>query len=356
MMTMETGPLTFGVWLAETIARWRLVLKVMAATVLVAALAVIILPPVFKSHASFVTAASSSAKMSSALGGASGLAGLASQLGFASGSEPSESPSFYLKLMESEELRRRLLNSRFQDPRGRSPRDSATLLQILRIRSDDSVRRMEIGMKRILKSMDITADLKTNLIDLTVTSRWPDLAAAIANRTIQLVDAFNHEQRVSMARSKRVFVQDRLDSARVELQQAEERQRMFYDQNRQWHSSPQLTFEEGRIRRSVDIATDLFLALQRQFETARLDEFNDAAMITVVDPAVPPHKAEWPRYWVALATSLAVGGILGLLVAGSAAILADWRRRNPQTASALHDSVATLPFPLGARRRGSRLP
>jgi uncharacterized protein involved in exopolysaccharide biosynthesis len=353
---METEPLTFGVWLAETIARWRLVLKVMAGTVVAAALAVVILPPVFKSHASFVTASSSSAKMSSALGGGSGIAGLASQLGFSTGSEPSESPNFYLKLMESEELRRRLLSSRFQDPRGRSPRDSATLLQILRIRSDDSVRRMEIGMTRILKSMNVTADLKTNLVELSVTSRWPDLAAAIANRTIQLVDAFNHEQRVGLARSKRVFVQDRLDSARAELQQAEERQRMFYDQNRQWRSSPQLTFEEGRIRRGVDIATDLFLALQRQFETARLDEFNDAAMITVVDPAVPPHKAEWPRYWVALATSLAVGGILGLLVAGSAAILADWRRRNPQTASALHRSVATLPFPLGERRRRSRLP
>jgi uncharacterized protein involved in exopolysaccharide biosynthesis len=353
---METEPLTFGVWLAETIARWRLVLKVMAGTVVAAALAVVILPPVFKSHASFVTASSSSAKMSSALGGGSGIAGLASQLGFSTGSEPSESPNFYLKLMESEELRRRLLSSRFQDPRGRSPRDSATLLQIFRIGNADSVRRMEIGMKRVLKSMDVTADLKTNLVELNVTSRWPDLAAAIANRTIQLVDAFNHEQRVSLARSKRVFVQDRLDSARAELQQAEERQRMFYDQNRQWRSSPQLTFEEGRIRRSVDIATDLFLALQRQFETARLDEFNDAAMITVVDPAVPPHKAEWPRYWVALATSLAVGGILGLLVAGSAAILADWRRRNPQTASALHRSVATLPFPLGERRRRSRLP
>jgi len=354
MVTMETEPLTFGVWLAETIARWKLVLKVMGVTVLLAALAVVILPPVYKSHASFVTASSSSAKMS-ALGGAGGLAGLASQLGFGSGSEPSESPNFYLKLMESEELRRRLLSSRFHDPRSRSAHDSATLLQIFRIRSSDSVRRMEIGMKRVLKSMDVTADLKTNLIDLTVSSQWPDLAAAVANRTIQLVDAFNHEQRVSLARSKRVFVQDRLDSARVELQAAEEQQRLFYDQNRQWRSSPQLTFEEGRIRRNVDIATDLFLALQRQFETARLDEFNDAAMITVVDPAVPPHKAEWPRYWITLATALVVGGILGLLVAGCAAILADWRRRNPRTASALHDSVATLPFPLGERRHRSRL-
>jgi uncharacterized protein involved in exopolysaccharide biosynthesis len=351
----DSDTLTFGVWLAETIARWKLVLKVMAGTLMVVALAVVVLPPIYKSHASFVTASSTSAKMNSALGGSGGLAGIASQLGMGSAGEPSESPNFYVKLMESEELRRRLLSSRFKDPRGKSPRDSATLLQILRIRSDDSVRRMEIGMKRMLKSMAVIFDLKTNLVDLTVSSRWPDLAAAIANRTIELVDAFNHEQRVSRARSKRIFVQNRLDSARVELQQAEERQRVFYDQNRQWRSSPQLMFEEGRIRRNTDIATDLFLALQRQFEAARLDEFNDAAVITVVDPAVPPHKAEWPRYWIALATALAVGGILGLLAAGSAAILDDWRRRNPGTASALHDSVATLPFPLGDRRRRPRI-
>lgn len=352
---MESEPLTFGVWLAEIIARWKLVLKVIAGTVIAAAIAVVVLPPVYKSHTSFVAASSSSSKMNAALGGGGGLAGMASQLGLGSVSEPSESPAFYVKLMESDELRRRLLSSRFRDPRSGSPRDSATLLQILGIRSDDSVRRMEIGMKRMLKAMDITSDLKTNLVDLTVTSRWPDLAASTANRTIELVDAFNHEQRVSRARSKRIFVQSRLDSARLELQQAEERQRIFYEQNRQWRSSPQLTFEEGRIRRNADIATDLFLSLQRQFEAARLDEFNDAAAITVVDPAVAPHKAEWPRYWIALATALLVGGILGLLVAGSAAILADWRRRNPQTASALHRSVATLPFPLGERRRRSRL-
>jgi uncharacterized protein involved in exopolysaccharide biosynthesis len=114
-------------------------------------------------------------------------------------------------------------------------------------------------------------------------------------------------------------------------------------------------FEEGLLRRNVDVATDLFLTQQRQFETARLDEFNDAAEITVVDPAVPPWKAQWPRYWILLASSLFVGALLGIMVAGSAAILADWRGRNPATASALRDSVASLPFPLGERRRHPRV-
>jgi uncharacterized protein involved in exopolysaccharide biosynthesis len=352
----QPQPLTFGVWLAGIIARWRLVLWVMLGTLVVAVLAVLLLPPIWQAHASFVTASSNNSKMASALsGGGSGLQGIASQLGVTPSGDPAESPNFYVSLIESEELRRRLLNSRFQDPLGKSPRDSATLLQILRPSSNDPQRRVELGIKKLGKAIAATFDLKTNMVRLTVDARWSELAAGIANRTIELVDAFNHEQRVSRARSKRVFVQSRLDSARIELQNAEERQRFFYEQNRQWRSSPQLTFEEGRLRRNVDVASDLFLTLQRQFEGARLDEFNDAAEITVVDPAVPPRKAQWPRYWILLASALFIGGIFGVLVAGSAAILADWRRRNPATASALSDSISTLPFPLGHHRRGPRL-
>ncbi len=350
----EPPPLTFSVWIAGIIARWKLVLQVMAGTLLVAAIAAIVLPPVYEAHASFVTASSSGGKMASALSSGVGIQGLASQLGVGSVGEPSESPNFYVKLIESEELRRRLLNSRFRDPRAKSPRDSATLLEILRIKNKDPQRRVEIGLKQLRKSIATSFDLKTNLVELKVTSRFPDLAAAIANRTIELVDGFNHEQRVSRARSKRVFVQNRLDSAKAQLQQAEERQRFFYEQNRLWRNSPQLVFDEGRLRRNAEVATDLFLTLQRQFEAARLDEFNDAAVITVVDPGVPPHKAQWPRYWLLLASALAAGGILGVLVAGSSTVLADWRRRNPDRAGALSDSVAALPF-VGERRRRPRL-
>ena len=355
-MTPTQPSLTFSIWIAGIIARWRLVLYVLAATIILAGIAALLLPPVYEAHASFVTSSSTNSKMSGALGssGSMGLQGMASQLGLSAGGDPSESPNFYVKLIQSEELRRRLLNSKFQNPRSSNPRDSATLLDILRINNADSVRRMEIALKRMQKAVVTDFDIKTNVVELVVKSRWSDLAAAMANRTIALVDAFNHEQRVTRARSRRVFVQGRLDSAKVQLQQEEERQRYFYDQNRQWRSSPQLVFEEGRIRRNVDVANDLYLQLQRQFEAARLDEINDAAVITVVDPAHPPHKAQWPRYWLLLASAIAVGGLAGIMVAGSATILADWRRRNPESADALSESVAALPF-VGERRRRPRL-
>jgi uncharacterized protein involved in exopolysaccharide biosynthesis len=355
-MTQGQPPLTFSVWIAGIIARWRLVLYSILATLALAALAAILLPPVYEAHASFVTTSSSSSRMSGAMGAATsaGLQGMASQLGLSTGADPSESPNFYVQLIQSEELRRRLLNSRFQNPRSSNPRDSATLLQILQIRNDDPVRRMEIALKRMQKAIATDFDIKTNVVSLIVKARWSELAAAMANRTVQLVDSFNREQRVTRARSRRLFLQSRVDSARMQLQQAEEQQRVFEEQNRQWHSSPQLVFEQGRLQRNVDVATSLYLQLRQQFEAARLDEINDAALITVVDPAHAPHKAQWPRYWLLLASALAVGTLIGVMVAGSATILDDWRRRNPDSADALSQSVAALPF-VGERRRRPRL-
>jgi len=348
------APLTFGFWVAGIIRRWPLVIKVMLAILALALVAALVTPPEYRAHASFVTNTTAS-RMGGGMSGGSPLQGLATQFGIGSAGDPSESPNFYVKLIESDELRRRLVHSRFPNSWTANPRDSADLITILKIKGDNGRRSEEIAMKLMSKSVISGFDAKTNMVSLTVNSRWPELSAAIANRTIELVDGFNREQRVSRARSKRIFVQHRLDSAKADLHIAEERQRNFYEQNRSWRMAPQLVFEEGRGRRNVDVASDLYLTLQRQFEAARLEEFNDAALITIVDPAVPPQKAQWPRYWLLLASSLFIGGVFGILAAGSATILNDWRGRNPATASELSNSISTLPFPLGERRRRPRV-
>jgi uncharacterized protein involved in exopolysaccharide biosynthesis len=177
---------------------------------------------------------------------------------------------------------------------------------------------------------------------IEVDAQWPELSAAMANRTIDLVTAFNREQRVSRAKSKRVFLEGRVNLARESLRTAEARHRAFYDQNRLWRSSPSLVFEEKQLQRDDDQTADLYTLLQRQLETALLDEVNDAALITVVDSAVTPRKAQWPRYGILIVSTLFSGLMLGILVAGSAAIVADWRSRNPDSANAFGNSIGRV--------------
>jgi uncharacterized protein involved in exopolysaccharide biosynthesis len=304
-----------------------------------AVIAVVLVPPVYRSHVSFV-ANSSANKMASMIGGSGALAGLASQFGVQGTGDPSESPQFYIELIGSRELLTRLLQSRFLDPRGSTPQDSATLLDILRIRSGDPRRKLEVAVKRMSRAIRGSYDSKTNLVWFDVDAGWPELSAAVANRTLQLVTTFNREQRVSRIRSKRLFLEGRVDSAEFQLRNAEERQRLFYEENRLWRNSPSLVFAEGQLHREVDIASDLYLTLKHQLEAARIDEFNDAAMITVVDSAVAARKPEWPRYGLLGVSTILFGLLLGTLLAGSLAVYEDWRLRNPARSTALTRALA----------------
>jgi len=348
------GDLTFTRWLSSALARWRLVAATAIATVVLGLASTLIIPPVYRSNASFVANSSSTSKLQAATSGSAGLGGLISQLGGSVGGDPSESPNFYVGLLGTRELQTRLLHSKFPDPRTEQSRDSATLLSILRIKETDARTQLEIAVKLISKSISAGMDPRTNLVWFSVDAEWPELSAQIANRLIALVSSFNRETRVSRAKSKREFLQMRHDSARAALREAEERQRFFYEQNRGFISAPSLKFEEQRMRRDGELAADLYVNLDRQLEVARIDEINDAALITIIDSAVAPRKAQWPRYGVMLFSTALFGVAFGLLLAGSAAVMEDWRSRNPAAWSELKSTFSrrrvVAPNELGAGR------
>ena len=354
------GHLTFTRWLAGVLLRWRTVVAVTIVTLVLGLAATLIIPPVYRSNASFVANSSSSSKLQGAGTSSSGLGGIISQLGGNMGGDPSESPNFYVELLASRELLTRLLESKFPNPRTDAPRDSATLLTILRIKKSDPKRQMELGVKKMLDATHPGLDSKTNLVWFSVDAQWPELSSQIANRLIELVSNFNRETRVSRAKSKRTFLQMRRDSAQTALREAEERLRVFYEQNRGIIIAPSLRYEEARIKRDGDLASDLYMNLDRQLEVARIDEINDAALITVIDSAVVPRKAQWPRFGVMLITGTALGLLFGILLAGSAAILADWRERNPDSWSDFRSALATtrgeLGSVIGRRKKGHQSP
>lgn len=354
LLTVGDPPLTFSRWLAGIVARWKTILLSIVFIGLIGILAVLFIPPVYQARASFVpNTSSSSVKLPSGLSGGGAIGGIASQLGLGGTSDPTESPDFYSDLIRSRELGTRLLNSRFDDPRTSLAGDSVRLLDLFRIKHKDPLRRVEIGLELLRRMTDVSFFEKTSLVKLAVNTEWPRLSADVANRTLDLVSEFNREQRTSRARSNRLFLEGRVRRARSELDAAEARHRYFYDQNRSYKSSPALVFQEQQLQRDVDRTAEMFLALQRQLETALLEEVNDAALITVVDSAVAPRKAQWPRFGLLLISILVGGAILGVMLAGSAAVLEDWRARNPANALYLGGAVRNVSRQIGGafRRR-----
>jgi uncharacterized protein involved in exopolysaccharide biosynthesis len=356
----EPAQFTFATWVAGVVASWRLVLLGILVAVALAVLAVVLIPPVYTARASFVTTSTgSSLRLPGAL---ARFGGAAAQLGLGDAADASESPAFYSALIASRELRTRLLNSEFRNPRTADPDDVAPLLSILRIRSDDPARRMELGLRALEQSVRAAHDDRTSIVSLSVNSEWPDLSAAVANRTLELVSEFNQQQRGSRAGARRAFLDERVAEARTELNMVEALQRAFLEQNRAWRASPALTLQEERLRRESMRAAEVYLTLQQQLEAARIEEVNDVPLITVIDSAVPPRKAAWPRLGLLTISTLLGGLILGLMLAGFAAIIANWRSRDPAAASALGGALrrarADIVRPLRpgrGRRGGSRL-
>src|SRR5688500_15933165 len=346
-MVTPDPPRTFSVWVAGIISRWKLVTVVSLATLSVLAVATVLLPPIYQAHTSFITPVA---------GGAENLQADESdvpvQSNLSSPDAAIQAPRHYLELLESEELRRRLLLAYFSDPRSTRPGDSARLFEIMRAEGADSAWAFEKASRKLSKSMTMKLDLSTNLVAIDVRTRWPELSAAAANRAVLIADQFAQEQRSARARSRRIFLEARLDETRSHLAIAEDRLRSFELTNRACRTSPDLIASVSRLRREAQLATRRYRETQMQLDGARIDERNDRARITIVDADVVTRKAHWPRYGLLLMSGLTASLLLGLIAGGIAAFIAGQRSpRNakaPLAKSARSSFISRIGFPLFA--------
>jgi len=303
------------------VRHWRMVLGLPVVAGIAALLISFAMRPSFSANTTFVPEAGPNSRLPA------GLAGLAGQFGLSIGADASRSPRFYADVLKSREVLERVLRSHYADPRPTAQHgDSILLLDLLELRGRSAADSLSKGVRRLRNLISTQIDNQTSIVRLTVDSRYPDLAAGMANRLITYLNDFNAQTRQSQARERRKFVEQRVTSAELELRAAEGTLRSFLERNRSWQQSPQLVFEEGRLRRQVDIRQEVYLTLTREYETARIEEVNDTPVITVIDPAVPPQLRSSPRRSLLVGLGIILGAVLGVFVAFGREYLARSRR------------------------------
>lgn len=303
--------------------RWRVVAGLPIGTALLTAALSLLIPPVYTATTTFAPEASSQNRLPA------GLTGLVGQLGISIASDAVQSPRFYAEVVQSRGLMEQILRARYPYPRSRpTPSDSATLLQILNVQGTDSAARIHNGVRELGDLVAVEVDAATNILRLSMDSRYPELAAEVANRFVVYLNEFNAKTRQSQARERRRFTEERVMETERDLRRAEEAVEDFYERNRSWQQSPQLVFEELRLRRQVDIRQEIYLTLRREYETARVEEVNDTPIITVIDVAVPPHRRSKPRRRLLVLLALVLGTLTGIFWAFGAEYLGRVRRED----------------------------
>jgi uncharacterized protein involved in exopolysaccharide biosynthesis len=289
--------------------RRRLTIGFPIVVAVVAAVITLIVPPKFTATATFVPETESE-ELS-----LPGLAGLAAQFGVALPLGAASSPQFYADVLKSRTLRDAVLSTNFADPRSDSPTDSATLLDLMRVKGESERKRLEKGRKRLKKAIAIGVDAETNIVRISAETRYRELSADVTNFYLGLLNRFNLETRQSNAQERRRFIETSLAEAENELNEAEEELKHFLERNRQFQGSPELQFQYDRLDRRVAIKQEVFTELRRQYEEARIQEVNDTPVITVIDRAVPPEDRSSPKRKLNVILAFIAASVLGTFAA-----------------------------------------
>ena len=106
-----------------------------------------------------------------------------------------------------------------------------------------------------------------------------------------------------------------LSCLKTELNKLEAKGSSVYDPLMPTGRMPEVGTEYVRKLRDVKFNETLFELLTKQYEAAKLDEARDAAIIQVIDKAVPPQKKTKPKTILLIAVATCMGFFLSVLLA-----------------------------------------
>lgn len=281
----EHASLTLFGWLAGILDYWKRIVVVPLTLAALAGGISLLLTPRYSATALFYPESASSTGLPA------NLAGLAERFGFSLGGEARQSAVFYADLVHTRRILEALLTTEFKT----TGQGTARLVEQLKIHEDSPAESIDRGVRLLRERITTSIDPRSGVGSVTVQMPGPQLAADVANKTIDLLNSYNRTTRQSQARERRQFAEARVHELEQRVAGVEDSMRRFYEQNVEWQTSPRLRFMQGRLQRALDLQESLLTSLQNELEAARIAEVNAAPVVSLVDPAVPPVRHSWPR-------------------------------------------------------------
>jgi uncharacterized protein involved in exopolysaccharide biosynthesis len=236
------------------------------------------------------------------------LQGIAGGLGLGTGKE--YSPQFYADLLTSDPVLSAVIHRRYavaDSPTGQPQ----TYIEIQSYDSKPPLEADEAAMRELRRWTAARADVRTNIVSLSVTSRTPNLSRDLATAMIDALDSLNVAFRQQQSHELREYFQGRVDDAQRGLDSAETALRTFLERNRSTENSPLLKFEQTQLTRRADLKQAVYTTVVQQYEEAKLQEARNVPVLTVLAaPNIPAKKSGPPRRLIVL-----TGFLIGLLTA-----------------------------------------
>ncbi len=267
--------------------RSRKQIGIIVASVTVAAVIMsYLLPPLYAS--TVVILPETSQSKLAALGGLSDLASLA---GVNVGAEASPT-KLYPVIVKSEAVLKNVIYRKYQT---KAFPDSVNLIQLWDEDEDKPKLAYETVLKELRDELDVSLDIKTNVLTIALLTKEPQLSADIVNAIAQGLDVFSRTKRTSNASEQRKWIEGRLREVKADLEKSENALKDFRENNRRVTDSPSLLLEQERLMREVQINSTIFAELKKQYEIAKIEEIKNIPIVNVMDEGRPAAKKDRPK-------------------------------------------------------------
>lgn len=259
------------------VGRKRLIGAVTLAVMILTATAVILIPNRYRSVATILP--SDTSKKVSALQSLADLTGMPS-----TDASPSE---LYPTILSSQAIQSMVLEKRFAFSHDGKQSD-LSLADYFGQDNPDLLRGKLAAITRI------SGDKKTGVVTLSVETTVPELSQAVAAQYLAQLENFNRHQRRSQARENADYLNRQMAQTKTELETAEDELQVFRQYNSDWpvSSDAGLVKELSRLQRAVEVKTQTYLYLSREYESAQLEAQKDIPIVSILDkPSLPTVKS-----------------------------------------------------------------
>jgi uncharacterized protein involved in exopolysaccharide biosynthesis len=262
----------------------------------------LIAPKVYTSSAKILPISENSSKMSN-------FSGLASQFGMnlptSFGSEI-QWDELYPEIVRSEKLMEILVQKTF---RTEKYPEEQTLLHLLDNENNykDESSKLKLAVEDLKEMIIVQKDRLSPVVSMHVEAFEPRLARDIAVEVIAESGKILLDLKTKKVREKRIFIEARIEEVYKALQESEKAEEQFRLENKNFNQSPTLTMKIKRLSREVELENSLYVLLKSQYENAKIEEVQKAAMIQVIDGPLKPVRLTSPRIAISLILALFFG-------------------------------------------------
>ena len=263
----------------------KLIASIVGITTVLAVIYSLILPQYFKSTATVLPETEKSK-----LAGLGNLSELATLAGVSTGEV--SLTRLYPTIIKSESVLKNVIYAQYHTNKFKDP---VNLIQFWEIGGKTPDQAYEAGLKALGNELDVSLDLKTGVVSISMETTERQLSADIVNNITSELDKFIRTKRITNASEQRKWVEGRLVEVKRDLEKSEGSLEEFRENNRRVIDSPQLLMEQDRLIREVQINSTLYIELKKQYELARIEEIKNIPIINVMDPARPAARKDRPK-------------------------------------------------------------